>query len=342
MPTDAHCPDLIQESAYMTGNAKVQHIVDLLRERDEFLVAAHGSPDGDAIGATGAMGHLLRAMGKSVILYNANGLPNQYEWAPLPDTMWNTLYHLPFKPKVAIVLDSGDVWRLGNDLADVLHRYKSINIDHHRGNPEYGTLANWVDPGMAACGQMVASLADAAGVPLQGDLAKCVYLSLVADTGSFTHGNTDAAVFALASRLMAGGLDAAALRERMDNTWTLANARLWGTLLQKLRLEKNGAVCLCTVSLSEISACGASKEDMEGFVEQMRRLRGVRVAMLLREDNPRRCKVSLRSAGSVDVRSVAARFGGGGHTNAAGATLDMSLAQAVETCLRSLDNILDV
>lgn len=319
---------------------KAQQIVDLLREHDHFLVAAHGSPDGDAIGATGAMGHLLQALGKSVVLYNANGLPDHLSWVPLSGHMWNTLHHMPFKPKVAIVLDSGDAWRLGNDLADVLHRYKSINIDHHRGNPEYGTLANWVDPDMAACGQMVAALADAAGIPLRGELAKCVYLSLVSDTGSFTHGNTTAAVFSLAARLVEAGLDAATLRDRMDNTWTLAKARLWGNLLERLRLEKNGAVCLCAITLSEIGACGAGKEDMEGFVEQMRRIRGVRVAMLLREDNPRRCKVSLRSSGSDDVRAMAARFSGGGHTNAAGATLDMSLAQAIETCLKSVDRVL--
>lgn len=335
MQTDAECAAGPSSQA-----SDIQRLVETLRDHDHFLVAAHGSPDGDAIGATGAMGHLLQAMGKSVVLYNANTLPDHLRGVPLSGPLWNTLRHLPFKPKTVVALDSGDVWRLGNDLADVLHRYPTINIDHHRGNPNFGTLANWVDPDMAACGQMVATLADAAGVPLCGELAACVYISLVADTGSFTHGNTSAAVFTLAARLVENGLDAAALRDRMDNTWTQGKARLWGTLLQKLRLEKGGAVCLCTVTLPEIGACGANKEDMEGFVEQMRRLRGVRVAMLLREDHPRRCKVSLRSSGPDDVRAMAGRFGGGGHTNAAGATLDMSLTQAVETCLQAVDSVL--
>lgn len=335
MPTD------LRPETPAAPHADIARVVEMLRDHDHFLVAAHGSPDGDAIGATGAMGHVLRAMGKSVILYNANGLPDHLSWAPLPGPLWNTLHHLPFKPKAVVVLDSGDAWRLGNDLADVLHRYPSINIDHHRGNPNFGTLANWVDPDMAACGQMIAALADEVGVPLSGELAECVYISLVADTGSFTHGNTSAAVFRLAARLVESGLDAAALRDRMDNNWTPGKARLWGTLLQKLRLDKNGAVCLCTVTMPEIASCGASKEDIEGFVEQMRRLRGVRVAMLIREDHSRRCKVSLRSSGPDDVRAMAARFGGGGHTNASGATLDTSLANAVETCLKAVDSVLE-
>lgn len=321
-------------------NPQAETIAALLTEYERFLVAAHGSPDGDAAGSTGAMGHILRAMGKQVILYNGTGIPKPLDFVPLGDKVRENLYHLPFKPQVVIALDSGDAWRLGNDLANALPKYKSVNIDHHKGNPEFGTLANWVDPDMAAAGQMVAAVADAAGVPLQGDLAACLYIALVADTGSFTYGNTTPAVLRLAARLVESGLDAAALRDRMDNQWSLSKARLWGMLLQQIRLEKDGQVCLCVVSLADLTAAGAGKEDLEGFVEQMRRLRGVRVALMLREDNPKRCKVSLRSSGSDDVRTLAASFGGGGHLNAAGATLDATLAQAEAKCLYGLDAVL--
>lgn len=317
-----------------------ERLAVLLARHDQYLVAAHGSPDGDAAGATGAMGHVLAAMGKQVMLYNGTGIPRQLAFTPFHAPVYDSLRHPPFRPQVVVALDSGDVWRLGNELAEALHKYKSINIDHHKGNPEYGTLDNWVAPHMASTGQMVAAVADAAGVPLQGDLAACLYISLVADTGSFTYGNTSAEALRLAARLMDSGLDAARLRDSMDNQWTPSKARLWGVLLQRLRLEKNGAVCLCVVTLADLAASGATKEELEGFVEQMRKLRGVRVSLILREDGPRRCKVSLRSSGNDDVRELAARFGGGGHTNAAGATLDMPLAEVETRCLRELDDIL--
>lgn len=304
---------------------RAAEMASIIQRHDKILVVAHGSPDGDAIGATGAMAHMVKALGKRFAVYNATGVPEYLTWAPLPGKVYSSVSALPFKPGLIIVLDCGDTWRIGHDLAAVFSDYPSINIDHHLGNPHFASLGNWVDPDMAATGQMVARIADEAGVPLIGDLAVCVYLSLVSDTGSFTHGNTSAAVFSLAARLVAEGLDASAVREKLDNQWSLAKTHLWGHLLQELALEENGQVGICSVSTAEITARGAMREDLEGFAEQMRRIKGVRVAVLLREDAGNRCKLSLRSSGSDDVRSVAAHFGGGGHLNASGATIDMPL-----------------
>lgn len=313
-----------------------EQLVKLFARSDCILVAAHGNPDGDAIGATAALGWILRSMKRKAVLYNATGVPEHLAWMPFSSQVYTRLDALPFAPELVVALDCGDAWRLGNELAEILPRCPSVNIDHHLGNPEFGSLVNWVDPGMAATGQMIAAVADAAEVPLCGPLAECVYVSLVSDTGSFTHGNTDAAVFSLAARLLAGGLDAAAVRNRLDNQWTMAKAALWGRLLGKLRLECGGSVCVCEVSMSEITACSATKDDLEGFVEQMRRIRGVRIALLVREDYPGRCKISLRSTGDDDVRSVAAFFGGGGHKNASGATLEAKLPDAAHCVLDKL------
>lgn len=311
-------------------------IASIIQRHDDIVVVAHGSPDGDAIGATGAMAHMVRALGKRFAIYNATGVPEYLHWVPLPGNVITTPSALPFKPGLIVVLDCGDAWRIGRELSAVFADYPSINIDHHLSNPNFATLANWVDPGMAATGQMVADIADAAGVPLTGDLAVCVYLSLVSDTGSFTHGNTSAAVFRLASRLVAEGLDATAVREKMDNQWSLAKIRLWGRLLQELTLEQDGRTALCRVSLKDITAQGAVREDLEGFAEQMRRIKGVRVSVLMREDGANRCKLSLRSSGQDDVRAVAALFGGGGHLNAAGATIDLPLAKVLDKTLEAI------
>lgn len=314
-------------------------IVEIIKQHDNIVVAAHGSPDGDAIGATGAMAFLARKLGKTVAVYNATGIPEYLDWVPLPGPVYAKPALLPFKPGLIIVLDCGDVWRMGKELNAVFPNYPSINIDHHLGNPLFASLANWVDPSMAATGQMVAYIADAAEIPLEGELAECIYLSLVTDTGSFTHGNTTAAVFSLASRLVAGGLNASFIRERLDNQWSLAKTRLWGCLMQQLTLEADGAVALCSVTLEAITTFGAAREDLEGFVEQMRRIKGVRVALLIRQDPGNHCKLSLRSSGNDDVRSVAARFGGGGHLNAAGATVDLDMPTAIQQALAAIREV---
>jgi len=311
-------------------------IVEILRRHDRILVAAHGAPDGDAVGCTIAMGWILKAMGKEAVLLNASGLPAHFSWMSSPGRIYRRMYELPFWPELVVALDCGDAWRLGKELLEALPRIPSVNIDHHLGNPAYGSLYNWIEPGMAAVGQMVAALADAAGIPITGPLAESIYVSLVSDTGSFTYGNTTPAVFTLAARLLAGGLDAGSVRDRMDNQWSMAKTRLWGTLLRSISLEHEGRVALCRVTLDELGEAGAVKEDIEGFAEQMRKIQGVRIAVLLREDKPSGSKLSLRSCGEDDVREVAAQFGGGGHKNAAGARLDMTLDKAVPAVLAAL------
>ena len=135
--------------------------------------------------------------------------------------------------------------------------------------------------------------------------------------------------------------DIALLREKLENTWSRGRLSLWGQLLQRAGLERDGSVCFCPVYLEDLRKCGALKEDLEGFVEQLRRLRGVHVAAVLREDSPNCCKFSLRSYGSIDVRAAAARLGGGGHRNAAGGTLRADMATASTQLLAAIAEELD-
>ena len=286
------------------------------------------------------MGWLLRAMGKQFALYNATGMPRHLEWLNLPSPLHTRLHSLPFRPGLVVALDSGDLWRLGHELATVFAEYPSLNLDHHLGNPNYGSLGNLVDMDMAATGQIVAVLSDAAGIPLVGGLAEGVYLSLIADTGSFSFDNTTPEVLELAARMIRLGLDAKALREKHDSQWTLAKAGLWGHLLQSIRLEDEGRIAFVEARLEDFARTGALRDDLEQFVELMRSITGVRVALLVREDAPGMNKISLRSRGADDVCSVAAAFGGGGHLNAAGAIIDMPNEKLVPQLLDLLHNTL--
>jgi len=317
--------------------ATPSEIADILGEHDSLLVVAHGNADGDAVGAMSAMGYLLKAMGKRFALYNATGVPPYLEWLRLPGTVYTRLSQVPFKPELIVVLDCGDLWRVGNELADVFANYPSVNIDHHLGNDSFGSLGNLTVPDAAATGQLVAVVAEAAGFPLTGGLAEGVYISLVSDTGSFSFGNTTPDVLELTARMMRLGLDVQALRNELDSQWTMAKARLWGRLFtQGLRLEDEGRIALCEVGPDDFAQTGAVKSDLEQFVEQMRSFVGVRVALLVREDYPRKIKISLRSRGDDDVRQIAVPFGGGGHKNAAGATLDMPRPEAVPKLLEMI------
>ena len=316
--------------------AKALQMVEALKQMDQIVVAGHIHPDGDAAGSVAAIGHILRAMGKEFLLYAAPGLPRYLEFFPMPAVVHTTLAHPPFTPKCAVLLDCGEPDRLGSELAELLPYLDSVNIDHHLGGDGMGNRANWVATEAAATAQLVAYLSMAADLPLTGDLALAVALGLITDTGGFCHGNTSAAVLALASHLVENGCKLSWLREQLDNSWSLGRWRLWGLLMEKSRVEQEGQVGFCQVSLEDIRSCQALKEDLEGFVEQLRRLRDVKVAAMLREDSPQLCKFSLRSYGDIDVRSIAAAMSGGGHFNAAGGTLRMPLEKAGRELLRHI------
>ena len=257
--------------------------------------------------------------------------------ADMPGVVHTTLEHPPFVPRCAVLLDCGEPARLGQELAARLPELTSLNIDHHLGGDGMGSAANWVDPDAAATAQLMAYVALAAGLPLRGDLATAIALGVITDTGGFSHGNTSADIFYLSAHMVEQGCDIAQLREQLENTWSRGRLKLWGQLMQSAQLERNSTVGFCAVRLEDLRKCGALKEDLEGFVEQLRRIRGVHVAALLREDSPASCKFSLRSYGSVDVRAAAARLGGGGHRNAAGGTLHVGIDAASGMLLRAIN-----
>ena len=298
-----------------------ERMAQAFRDLDQVVVAAHVNPDGDAAGAVAAACHVLRSMGKEFMIYAQPGLPAYLDFIPMPGVVHTTLEHPPFKPRCAVLLDCGEP-------------------DHLGGNG-MGSAANWVDPTAAATAQLMAYVALAADLPLTGDLATAIALGIITDTGGFCHGNTSANVLYLTAHMVEHGCDIALLREKLENTWSRGRLSLWGQLLQRAGLERDGSVCFCPVYLEDLRKCGALKEDLEGFVEQLRRLRGVHVAAVLREDSPTSCKFSLRSYGSIDVRAAAARLGGGGHRNAAGGTLRADMAAASTQLLAAIAEELD-
>jgi phosphoesterase RecJ-like protein len=171
---------------------------------------------------------------------------------------------------------------------------------------------------------------------MQGAIAEALYVALSSDTGNFSYGNTTPGALRLAATLREEGLDIAAIREKLENNWSETKLRLWGRLMSETRILEDGKLAVALVTRQLLAETGASREDAEGFVEQLRRLTGVRVAMLLREeekDGALQTKASLRSSGTDNVRDAAAQFGGGGHKNAAGATVTLDAEKTLMVML---------
>lgn len=310
----------------------LKQIAEQIRDADNFLVLAHVSPDGDALGSMLAMGELLDTLGKKVRLFNESGIPRRFEWlAPKREI----LTELPeVEPDNLIVLDCGSAERAGDLIAPWLKTKKVFNFDHHLGNPMFGTV-NWVEQRASSVGEMVGMLARKLGIPLVGLLGEYVYLALISDTGDFCFNNTRPETLEMAAEILRLGLLPGPFHEQKQSTGTLNQLQMRGTVLQRARLYADGQICLISFTRELFEQTGTGPEDTEGLVNTVLYVSGVRVAISLREEE-QGIKFSLRSKGSTNVQTVAFRFGGGGHRNAAGGTLPLDMDQAKATMIQAV------
>lgn len=311
------------------------------------LIAAHTNPDGDAIGSMSACGWILKHLGHKFALFNTSGVPSSLEFLPLPGPIYRNLADLPFEPKSAIFVDCSDVGRLGSELAPYWDKWPSLNIDHHLCDKGLGSLANYIDTSAAATCQLVAYLSLALGIPLTKTLAESVGIGLLTDTGNFTHNNSDANVFLLAALLEQEGCSLPTLGENLRSNWQLRKMHLWGELFAHVRQSDDGQIAWSVITSEVMKKYNCNGEDIEGYIDWLRRLKGVEVAITVRESESRnneapQIKFSLRSKRGINVQKIAAEFGGGGHKNAAGGSIAGTPEHALEKLLAAVKEALSL
>ncbi|GAU09611.1 DHH family phosphoesterase [Desulfoplanes formicivorans] len=317
----------------------MDRIPEILQTEDEFLIVSHFNPDGDAIGSMAAMGWILTSLEKRFRMYNVSGMPDRFAWLSMPAPVET---ELPAdKPGWTIVLDCGDSNRVGQDLAKRLGKARVINIDHHQGNPLFGQI-NWVDTQISSTGEMVAGIAQHLGIPLSGDMGEAIYLALVSDTGWFSYGNTSSQTMELAADIIRQGLRPDIFTPRLNYNWTPSKIRLMGRAMAGARFYSRGKIGVVSASSTDFAKTGATGDDTEGLVDMVRNVGSVVVAVSFREEESRKIKFSLRSTGEVDVRQVAARFGGGGHINASGGVIHASLDSAESQMVKMIQDTLGI
>ncbi len=255
-------------------------------------------------------------LGKHVRVINRDPVPAPYRDFPGIDTI--EFAHRADGPADAVVLlECSDITRPG---LDGLDRSFVVNVDHHLGNGMYGAV-NWFDAGAAACAEMVADIIDALGVPWTPEIASHLYLGIATDTGGFRHGPISARTFETCRRIALTGVEPAALSRRIFDSFGIGRVKLTGAMLNQMELLHHGRLALLTFDDALLDACGATIDDTEGLVNVPLGAREVAAVALFKRQADGSVRVSLRSKGNVDVRSVALLWNGGGHTNAAGCTL---------------------
>jgi len=291
-------------------------VAEALRAHTSFLLTSHSRPDGDAIGSQLALGLALEAIGKSVHFVDRDPVPAPYTDFPAVDRIEVTS-HTDAPADAVVVLECGDLGRPG---VGGLDRPVIINIDHHLGNTGYGTV-NWFDASAAACGEMVADVIDALGVPWTQEIAAHLFLALATDTGGFRYGPMSARTFEICRRITLAGVSPAELSRQIFDSFGVGRVKLTGAMLSRMELYHDERVAFLYVDDSMLAAAGATTDDIEGLVNLPLAARDVVAVALCKQQPDGSHRVSLRSKGAIDVREVAMQWNGGGHRNAAGCSM---------------------
>jgi phosphoesterase RecJ-like protein len=294
-------------------------------------VCTHVNPDGDGIGAEICLHRYLRGRGIESRIINTEPLTPRYLFLD-PDGAVETFdraTHDAYLRGVDLlfVLDNSAVSRLGSLEASVRGtRARTICIDHHNVVDPFWNV-NIVDEEACATGELVFQIIRALGGAIDAAAARAAYVSLVTDTGYFRFSKTSPRCHEAAADLLRAGVDPPRVYEEVFERNSPALIRLQGAALSGLGLEEEGRLAHITLTRRQVVECGAADEDTSEIVNGLLAIDGVRMAVMFKELGERRVKLSFRSKGGLDVNRLAARYGGGGHTNAAGAVLDGTLEE---------------
>lgn len=303
---------------------------ELLRAQQRFLLTGHENPDGDCLGVEAALYHLLKALGKQVSNVNPDPIGKAHDFLLQHTPFGHVRGDQPLPPfDVAVLLDCSQLSRVGHIGERLRASGKTIAvIDHHIGSDAGDGTVCYVDPKAAATGALVRHLYRLLDVPLNAAAAEGIFLSLVSDTGWFRYSNADAEVFAMASELVAAGVDGSAVYDRLYRRNHPDCAALLADALQRHRLRCGGRLAMVTLDKQLMERASRADFDTDAVLDPLRSLEGVEVVALIKERFDGGVKVSLRARADVDVQRVAAAFGGGGHKKAAGASIRMPTAEA--------------
>jgi phosphoesterase RecJ-like protein len=320
-------------------NTSFAEIAAALRGAKRIAVLSHVRPDGDALGSQLALGISLRQLGKDVAIWNEDGMLEKYSFMPCAEL----LVRPPAEPEdfdLGVALDTAVQNRLGIAFAAV-HAPTWINIDHHPTNPRYGDL-NYIDATAPATGQILYELLAMQDLPMNSEIAENLFVAISTDTGSFQYSNTTARTFEIGAELVKCGVNVGRVSQLLYENYPRRRVELLRELLGTMHFEANGQVASFSLPLAVARDLGVEPEDNEGLIDHLRAIRGVVVAIFFEELLDGKVRVSMRSKSeAVDVAAIAQRFGGGGHTLAAGARVRGTLPEVEERLRRAICDVID-
>lgn len=316
----------------MSKNNSLFEIAEFLKGQQQLTLLCHVRPDGDTLGCAYGLKAILEMQGKEVQVLCADRVSPRYRF------LSDGVVSLVGEPKGVIVcLDvaSPDMAGAYKELA----LRADVVIDHHATNPLYGKL-NHVNAEAAGAGEIMVALAKELG-GLNKKAAECFYTAIATDTGCFKYGSTTGNTHLAAAETIAAGIDLKWLNKWLFQTKRKAEFELNRMAMENMHYFADGKIVTMQITLAMLEETGAGSDELEVLSSVPIQIEGVAVSATFKETEAEHYKVSLRTDGSVHGGEICATFGGGGHAQAAGCSMEGAYpeleAQMVEALKKALE-----
>jgi phosphoesterase RecJ-like protein len=316
----------------------IEAIAKELRDNKRFLLTTHVNPDGDAIGSLGALALVLEDLGKEVVAYCQDEIPGFLRFLPYSERIVREIPG-PNGFDVAVVLDCGELDRIGNAAEALQQVEKIIHIDHHSSSDDFGQL-NLVRPECSSTAEILYEIFQAIPASLSSEAAENIYTAILTDTGSFRFANTTARALDIAAEMVALGVTPDKIASEVYDSMSPERLQLLALSLNTLTLRANGRLATMQVSRRMLEETKTSVMDTDGFVNYPRGINTAEMAIFFREMDSGKVNVSLRSRGGLNVAEFARNYEGGGHHNAAAFRAEGSLTEVVEEVLAAAEEFI--
>ncbi len=316
-------------------NPITDDIVAFLKSHNQFMISGHIHADGDAYAAMIAMHLLAEALGKqSVMVLDDQKLDPRFDYLKHFNSIVSFKENMDLSPwlsggkaQAAIILDVPGYKRLGGPEKWLPAAEHVLKIDHHPVEDEMGGI-DWVDTKSSSTTAMVYDVYKKAGITIDLEMAKALYTGILYDTGRFSFSNTTAKDYAIASEMVAIGVQPAEITNRVFFESNFGALKTIGKGLASLEQFLEGAVHVIYLSNKDLT--GQEQSEIEELANFSVAVKGGKVGLFIREIEPGFHKISLRSKSHVDVNQVAKAFNGGGHTRAAGCRISAPKNEVIQ------------
>lgn len=327
--------------------AAARRVLERIEAAERIVLTTHVNADGDGAGSEAALAHWLLATGRSATIVNPTPFPSMFRFLVedpeiIADAGTSAADRALASADLVIVVDTAEPARIGR-VAKTAAAKPLVVIDHHVHSDNMLEGVMLQDVTACATGELIYDVLDAAGLttPWPQPILEGLYTAIVTDTGSFRFSNTTLRAHQVAGELIAQGVDPELMYRRIYATVPLRRVQLLRHALDNLEVDPHYPITWITIGRGVMEELGTSSEDLDGVVDHARSIEGTELAILFRETADGSTKISLRSAGALDVNAIARRFGGGGHVKAAGALLPGRIAEARRQVLEAARAALD-